>query len=123
MVESGRKKDTGPYWPEISDHCYPGSGARRILDTSSFMNAGIENDVVDPVLIVASRRHRRAKTDRIDDEVLVWALLAYKRGEHMIVHREIGKEKMVRVHYDNGVASYMGPSRAQASARASAKRR
>jgi hypothetical protein len=87
------------------------------------MNAWIENDVVDPVLIVASRRHRRAKADRSNDEVPVRALPAYKRGEHMIVRREIGKEKMVRIHYDNGVTSYMGPSRAQVSARASAKRR
>ena len=43
--------------------------------------AGIESHVVDPASIATSRRHRRAKTDKIDGEALVRALLAYKRGE------------------------------------------
>jgi transposase len=42
---------------------------------------GIESHVVDPASIATSRRRRRAKTDRIDGEALVRALLAYKRGE------------------------------------------
>lgn len=42
---------------------------------------GIESHVVDPASIATSRRHRRAKTDRIDGEALVRTLLAYKRGE------------------------------------------
>ena len=42
---------------------------------------GIESHVVDPASIATSRRCRRAKTDRIDGEALVRALLAYKRGE------------------------------------------
>ena len=42
---------------------------------------GIESHVVDAASIATSRRHRRAKTDRIDGEALVRALLAYKRGE------------------------------------------
>jgi transposase len=42
---------------------------------------GIESHVVDPASIATSRRRRRAKTDRIDGEALVCALLAYKRGE------------------------------------------
>src|SRR5829696_266477 len=42
---------------------------------------GIESYVVDPASIAVSRRHRRAKTDRIDGEALVRTLLAYKRGE------------------------------------------
>jgi len=42
---------------------------------------GIESYVVDPASIATSRRRRRAKTDRIDGEHLVRALLAYKRGE------------------------------------------
>src|SRR5918993_2109156 len=41
---------------------------------------GIESHVVDPASIATSRR-RRAKTDKIDGEALVRALLAYKRGE------------------------------------------
>jgi transposase len=42
---------------------------------------GVESYVVDPASIATSRRRRRAKTDKIDGEALVRALLAYKRGE------------------------------------------
>src|SRR3954463_10779483 len=42
---------------------------------------GIESHVVDPASIATSRRRRRAKTDKIDGEAQVRALLAYKRGE------------------------------------------
>ena len=42
---------------------------------------GIESHVVDPASIATSRRRRRAKTDGIDGEALIRALLAYKRGE------------------------------------------
>ena len=42
---------------------------------------GIESHVVDPASIATSRRRRRAKTDRIDGEALLRALLANKRGE------------------------------------------
>lgn len=42
---------------------------------------GIESHVVDPASIATSRRRRRAKTDSIDGEALLRALLAYKRGE------------------------------------------
>ena len=42
---------------------------------------GIESRVVDPASIATSRRRRWAKTDRIDGEALVRALLAYERGE------------------------------------------
>src|SRR5215211_1878870 len=42
---------------------------------------GIESHVVDPASIATSRRRRRAKTDKIDGEALVRALLASKRGE------------------------------------------
>ena len=42
---------------------------------------GIESYVVDPASIATSRRRRRPKTDKIDGEALVRALLAYKRGE------------------------------------------
>ena len=42
---------------------------------------GCEGHVVDPASIAAPRRRRRAKTDRIDGEALLRALLAYKRGE------------------------------------------
>ena len=42
---------------------------------------GLESYVVDPASIATSRRRRRAKTDKIDGEALVRALLAYKHGE------------------------------------------
>lgn len=42
---------------------------------------GIESHVVDPASIAAPRRRRRPKTDKIDGEALLRALLAYKRGE------------------------------------------
>jgi transposase len=42
---------------------------------------GIESHVVDPASIAMPRRRRRAKTDRLDGETLLRALLAYKRGE------------------------------------------
>jgi transposase len=40
-----------------------------------------ESHVVDPASIATPRRRRRAKTDKIDGETLLRALLAYKRGE------------------------------------------
>ena len=43
--------------------------------------AGVESHVVDPASIAVSRRHRRARTDRIDGEALVRTLMASKRGE------------------------------------------
>src|SRR3981189_1585284 len=45
------------------------------------LSEGIESHVVDAASIATSRRRRRAKTDRIDGEALLRALLAYKRGE------------------------------------------
>ena len=47
----------------------------------ALQSEGIESHVVDAASIATSRRRRRAKTDRIDGEALVRALLAYKRGE------------------------------------------
>ena len=47
----------------------------------ALVSQGIESWVVDPASIATSRRRRRAKTDKIDGETLVRALLAYKRGE------------------------------------------
>jgi transposase len=45
------------------------------------MDEGIESHVVDPASIAAPRRRRRAKTDRLDGEALLRALMAFKRGE------------------------------------------
>src|SRR5260370_21642089 len=42
---------------------------------------GVESHVVDPASIATPRRRRRAKTDRLDGETLLRALLASKAGE------------------------------------------
>src|SRR4030095_13477846 len=42
---------------------------------------GIESHVVDAASIATPRRRRNAKTDRLDGETLLRALLAHKRGE------------------------------------------
>ncbi|MCZ7448194.1 IS110 family transposase [Rhizobium rhizogenes] len=42
---------------------------------------GYESHVVDAASIATSRRKRRVKTDRLDGETLIRALLAFKRGE------------------------------------------
>lgn len=47
----------------------------------ALQSEGIESHVVDPASIAVSRRRRRAKTDGLDGEALLRALLAYKRGE------------------------------------------
>jgi transposase len=45
---------------------------------------GIESHVVEPASIAVPRRHRRAKTDVIDGEMLVRTLAAFKRGERRV---------------------------------------
>jgi transposase len=77
----------------------------RVLERES-----IESHVVDPASIATSRRRRRAKTDKIDGEALVRALLAYKRGEPRVCamvrapsveeedRRRIGREGKVLIH-------------------------
>src|ERR1700755_2295734 len=47
----------------------------------SLVKEGIESHVVDAASIAVSRRRRRAKTDKIEGEALLRALLAFKRGE------------------------------------------
>jgi transposase len=43
----------------------------------ALQSEGIESHVVDPASIATSRRRRRAKTDKIDGDALVRALLAW----------------------------------------------
>ncbi|MDX8450849.1 MULTISPECIES: IS110 family transposase [Mesorhizobium] len=47
----------------------------------ALMKEGIESHVVDAASIATPRRRRRVKTDRVDGEVLLRVLLAFKRGE------------------------------------------
>ncbi|HLJ69675.1 MAG TPA: IS110 family transposase [Roseiarcus sp.] len=61
----------------------------------------IESHVVDPASIAAPRRRRRAKTDRLDGEALLRALLAFKRGEprvcSMVVAPSVEEEDQRRL--------------------------
>ncbi|MBV8868530.1 MAG: IS110 family transposase [Acetobacteraceae bacterium] len=45
---------------------------------------GVQSQVVDPASIAVNRRSRRAKTDRIDAEGLLRALMAWSRGERQV---------------------------------------
>lgn len=47
--------------------------------------AGHENLVIDPASLAVERRARRAKTDRIDGEQMIRALLAHRRGEPRVL--------------------------------------
>jgi transposase len=72
------KERTGSDYPIITIHeaGLDGFWVHRVLQ-----NEGIESHVVDAASIATSRRRRRAKTDKIDGEALLRALLAFKRGE------------------------------------------
>ena len=72
MRRSGKSKPVVWRWQARFD----GFWIHRLLQ-----DEGFESHVVDPASIATSRRRRRAKTDKIDGEALVRALLAYKRGE------------------------------------------
>jgi len=69
---------TGESYPivTIQEAGLDGFWLHRVLEQE-----GIESHVVDPASIATPRRRRRAKTDRLDGETLLRALLAYKRGE------------------------------------------
>lgn len=47
--------------------------------------AGIENVVIDPASLAVERRARPAKTDRIDGERMIRALMAWRRGEPRVM--------------------------------------
>jgi transposase len=72
------KERMGSDYPIITIHeaGLDGFWVHRVLRSE-----GIESHVVDAASIATSRRRRRAKTDKIDGEVLLRALLAFKRGE------------------------------------------
>ena len=69
----------------------------------------VTSHVVDAASIAVSRRHRRAKTDRIDGETLVRTLMAWMRGEPRVCsmvrvptveeedRRRIGRERKTLV--------------------------
>lgn len=59
---------------------YDGFWLHRLLTA-----AGITNLVLDPASIAVEQRSRRAKTDRIDGELLLRTLMAHLRGEPRVV--------------------------------------
>jgi transposase len=80
FAELRRKAEvrTGQSYPIITlqEAGLDGFWLHRVLQQND-----IESHVVDPASIAMPRRRRRAKTDRLDGETLLRALLAYKRGE------------------------------------------
>jgi len=72
------RERTGSDYPIVSIHeaGLDGFWVHRVLQQE-----GVESHVVDAASIAAPRRRRRAKTDKIDGEVLLRTLLAFKRGE------------------------------------------
>jgi transposase len=59
---------------------YDGFWLHRLLES-----AGVTNLVFDAASIAVEQRARRAKTDRIDGELLLRTLMAYLRGEPRVV--------------------------------------
>jgi transposase len=59
---------------------YDGFWLHRLL-----LSAGIENFIFDAASIPVEQRGRRAKTDRIDGELLLRTLMAHLRGEPRVV--------------------------------------
>ena len=60
----------------IQEIGFDGFWIHRVLASN-----GIESHVVESASIAVPRRHRRAKTDTIDGELLLRTLMAFKRGE------------------------------------------
>jgi transposase len=78
QIQEKARLRTGRSFPivTIQEAGLDGFWIHRVLEAN-----GIESYVVDAASIATSRRRRRAKTDKIDGEALVRALLAFKRGE------------------------------------------
>ena len=77
-LRSRARERTGTEFPVIviQEAGLDGFWIHRVLEAE-----GHESHVVDAASIATSRRRRRVKTDRLDGETLVRALLAFKRGE------------------------------------------
>ena len=98
---------TGKLYPMVvvQEAGLDGYWLHRSLNQESW----IESHIVDASSIAVSRKRRRAKTDRIDGEAMIRALLAYKRGEPRVCsmvrvptpqdedRRRIGRERKTLV--------------------------
>jgi transposase len=77
LRERSRVK-TGHDWPIIT---IQEAGLDGFWIHRALVQEGVESHVVDAASIATPRRYRRVKTDRVDGEVLLRVLMAYKRGE------------------------------------------
>ena len=77
QLQAKSKARTGRWYRLIVIH---EAGLDGFWIDRTLQNAGIESHVVDPASIATSRRRQRVKTDGVDGEALVRALLPYKRG-------------------------------------------
>ena len=75
-----QKLDAAPVVVSCYEAGYDGFWLHRLLTA-----AGIRSHVFDPASIAVEQRGRRAKTDRIDGELLLRTLMAYCRGEPRVV--------------------------------------
>ncbi len=76
---------------------YDGFWLHRVLAAND-----IENHVIDPSSLLVNRRARRAKSDRIDAEGMLRALMAYARGERrvfaVVAVPSVDEEDFKRLH-------------------------
>ena len=63
----------------IQEAGFDGFWLHRLLEAK-----GIESHVVDAASVAVNRRRRRAKTDRIDLDMLLRTLAAFRRGERRV---------------------------------------
>lgn len=99
-LRSKARRQTGELLPVvvIQEAGLDGFWVHRVL-----VDEGLESHVVDPTSIAVPRKARRAKTDRIDGETLVRALMAFRRGEPRVCamvkipsHAEEDRRRLVR---------------------------
>jgi len=79
-VRAALKLGAAPKVVSCYEAGYDGFWLHRLLTA-----AGITNLVFDPASIAVEQRSRRAKTDRIDGELLLRTLMAHLRGEPRVV--------------------------------------
>lgn len=79
-ARSAEKLGSAPRVVSCYEAGYDGFWLHRLLQA-----AGISNFVFDAASIAVDQRSRRAKTDRIDGELMLRTLMAYLRGEPRVV--------------------------------------
>jgi transposase len=80
QARAAAKLGSAPKLVSCYEAGYDGFWLHRLLTA-----AGITNLVFDPASIAVEQRSRRAKTDRIDGELMLRTLMAHLRGEPRVV--------------------------------------